>query len=804
MKKKMTKAKFNIHVLIYALVIFIILGMTTGFALYNKLINLSGTLSISKMGRVIVSNVVLVESENTDTTYTPTYTEDSIDFNTRFVNSDSSLDCYAIYDVYLTNNASIESTLSSLNLSNLELTSSVENDTATIETTISGNVGPGYVFAPGETAIATVTIRIVNATDGATYDVGGDAGPESNPGSVYSINAGIEDPKTGDLTGSNVRAPFTLDVISTYEESTQFVLSLSSSNYKIVDSNGNDWGTQTIAANSEDSYVFYIEVIDPTKVTTNSQTLGVYISSNGSSKFVDNVVLAVDKYEEAVDEDAPVISNLSFTQSNNYDNRGQGTLSWVGSDDSSITSYTIIKYEKLSNSNNFTSTTIPNVSSNTYNFTDLVEDATYYFKVYGIDEHGNTASSEEINSNTSNTHCAMTSQIKCEWIFNVTFNLSDMTSNGSNTAYLGQSYSCTLQVSGNNNWRYMPNSITVRMNGEALSSGSDYTYNNNNGAVTINNVTGEIVIEATASCLIEGTKIRLYDGRYKNIENIEYDDLLAVWSYDEGKIVPDYPIWIEKETKVNTYQLTTFEDGSELKTYGFHGIFDINLNEFISVDDTDKFKIGTEIAKIDENGNIYSAKVKSIEYINEETNYYNVMSTKYFNIIANDCLVTDGTVIFSNIFGFDENITWPKSRYEIISNSDNLFDESIYNGLIPSYLVSGLRAIEAKVICDNGFMTIEELSNYLIDFVSNKEMIKNPIQDEDGNNLWMMTTSIDDINPFNKRKFLHKEGSIFELPKVVSKDGKTPYWYNAVRNEYYEGGEKIKVDYSMHFELIFK
>lgn len=811
MKKKMAKHKFNIYILIYGLAIFILFGMTIGFAAYNKLIDITGSLTIPKMGKLVISNITLNSSSNVDTNNLPTWTENSIDFNTTFTNADSSQECIAVYEVTFTNNGSIEYSLSSFNFSSINLVSSVENDNAEIQTSISGTVTPGYVFSPGEVASAIVTISVINPTEGATYSLEGDATTSSEIEKTFSLEAGVLAPKTGDLTGSNVRAPFTLSVISTYENEVSFSISLSSSNYKVVDSSGNDLGLQTISPNSEDTFPFYIEIIDPTKVSTNHQTLGVIVSANGKSKVADYVELDVDEYQEFVDTEAPVISNLSFSQTTTYADRGKGTLTWTATDDSNITSYTIIKYEKLSTQSTYTETVIDNVTTNQYEFTNLVEDASYYFKVYGIDQYENTATQQEINeAGTSSGKCMATNSVKCEWVFNVTTNLTNISSNGASTVNIGQNYTCTL--SANRNYK-LPTSITVTMGGRTLTAGngnnSQYTYNSSSGALTIRNVNGEINISGSATgggggiCLIEGTKIRLYDGTYKNIEDIDYTDLLAVWSYDEGKIVPDYPIWIEKEQLVESYQLNEFDDGTILKTAGFHGVFDISSNMFISVDDENAFKVGTEIAKIDENGNIYSAKVKSIETVYETVNHYHIMSTKFFNIIANDFLTTDGTVILSNIFGFKENITWPETRYEIIKDENNLFKYEDFKDILPYYLFVGCRALEAKVICNYGYMTTDDFINYLYENVVNPNMHKEPIKNNKGNNLWMMTTSFDALN-VNKSRYLFEEGSCYRLPKVKDKDGKKAYWYNAVTNKYYECDERIRVDYSMHFELIYK
>lgn len=55
----------------------------------------------------------------------------------------------------------------------------------------------------------------------------------------------------------------------------------------------------------------------------------------------------------------------------------------------------------------------------------------------------------------------------------------------------------------------------------------------------------------------------------------------------------------------------------QFKTYGSHGVYSKELNKFISVTDKDNFKIGTEIAKIDNNKITY-VKVSNIEIISEK------------------------------------------------------------------------------------------------------------------------------------------------------------------------------------------
>ena len=156
------------------------------------------------------------------------------------------------------------------------------------------------------------------------------------------------------------------------------------------------------------------------------------------------------------------------------------------------------------------------------------------------------------------------------------------------------------------------------MGGTTLSE-SDYSYSSSSGAFSIPSVTGNISISGSATkniCLVKGTKILLATGKYKNIEDIRYDDLLLVYSYELGKFVYEYPSWIEKEGTRDNYQLTTFSDGTTIRTAGFHGIFSYDLNRFVSVDNKEEFHVGTTVAIINNTKTGFNkVKVISIKII---------------------------------------------------------------------------------------------------------------------------------------------------------------------------------------------
>ena len=295
--------------------------------------------------------------------------------------------------------------------------------------------------------------------------------------------------------------------------------------------------------------------------------------------------------------------------------------------------------------------------------------------------------------------------------------------------------------------------------------------------------------------------MRLADGLVKNVEDITYSDLLAVWNYENGSITYEYPIWIEKEQTTNHYQLTKFSDGTVLKTIGYHGIFNMDMNMFVSVDDMDNFKVGTRVAKIDEFGNIYTTTVESIELVNDVVNYYHVVSTRYYNIIANDFLTTDGTVILSNLFGFDKNITWGSIRDMVISDKNNLYTYQELD-ILPYYMFKGLRAEEGKHLINYG-ISRELFRFYLSANQLNKNMLLEPDTDIFGNRVWMVSNSDDIVSEINKKNYLIKEGNYYTLPSP-SKRKNFLYWYNTGDGKSYNIGDKVQIWHGTYFEAIYE
>lgn len=140
-------------------------------------------------------------------------------------------------------------------------------------------------------------------------------------------------------------------------------------------------------------------------------------------------------------------------------------------------------------------------------------------------------------------------------------------------------------------------------------------------------------VQCTTTCLLKDTKITLSDNTIKLIQDINYNDELLVWNFDEGKYDVAKPLWIKKK-QFNTYYFKCIlEDGTILNLTGpkSHRLFSVEDNKFIyGIDMVGK-------TTYTENGLV---KVISCEKYEEECEYYNIITDYHMNLFANGVLTS--------------------------------------------------------------------------------------------------------------------------------------------------------------------
>ncbi len=768
MKKRHQITKSNkILTIIGIIVISIFCFETVGFATYNQLLRLNGTSTFNPDGNISITDIQIVNQTNVVENAPVSYSDLNITFDLEFPVTTLDLDYEIRYSVTIDNESSYDRTFTGE-----ECVPQINiQDGTSVELLLEG-LEIGDVINKKSSKTFDLIIALHPQTENTTYDVNGTIEEEEIIEDTGQILVSLDrNNRSADLTAIGAKGHFTFDAVNTLQYTETVTLSVSSNIFELCDVNGNALPSFTV--NNDGNTVtndFYVKVKSGAVITRNSEYLTVYATtSKFNNQSIGRLTLAVTPNAVYHDSDAPIIRNVTATQ-NSIVNSAH--VSWNASDDSTIDNFTVIAYKADGTKvNELTTTDDSNsvdilISDNQNNV-----DGNYYFVVYGKDINGNTANSNEISDPQTQGHAAKSANVNLDWY--VAIRYTNLT--GDKTEALrGGTVTITIQSTNNTT----PTLTSVKMNGTTLNNnanGYSTSTTDNSRTITINRtINGDIEINASngngGGCLVEGTLIKTKNG-YKKIEDITYYDLLEVWSHDTGSITYEYPIWIDLVREKSEYRLIKFDDGSELKTVDYHGIYSYDLNRFVSVDNPQEFHVGTTVAKV-KNGKLYKAKVTSIEMVKERVKYYFVGSTKYFNIIANDFLTTDGNVIISNIFEFDKNLKW-KNRDNVLKYTYEEFDN-----LIPYYMYVGTRAYEAK----NLPISLNEFKAYLGYTFSDKLDQVKPLPTFNGKNKFIVSTST------GKTSFV-LEGDTYTLPR-----GK---WLSNTDYKIYEG--TVKIDCSTYF-----
>ena len=757
------------QIIVTLLALFIFFSMSIGYAVYGARVNISGNSTFFKNGVVSISSAVLIDSKNLQNPENPTVDGTKISFNLNFFvdRTEEALndDYYATYQITISNDSVYDYTFQAGNFTPSLTTAN--NDDMEISYSIEGIV-QNEVIPSKESKTFTLTINMIPNTVGninvsGETDINVEEEPEEEQGSVLGS---IPSNATGDLT-TNQMVPVAVTIINTYSEAKNYLLSIANDKFELVDANGNPLTTSSIAANQEETKTVYLKIKDGSRFATNKQSVNIFMETDDGKRNIGLVNLTVPKDETIVDVTPPTISNLTATFQETV---GNVLLQYQAQDNIGLAGFTIETYKK--NGDNFEKVKTNEVGPDILSYTVTgLDDGTYYFNVIAKD-------TSELTSSVQSSEAAY------EWIFDVVINISQGGPNGTYQVEYNKTYSTTITANQN---RTLPTELTVTMNGQTI---TNYTYSARNGNLSIPNVRGNISVTGSTgdgSCLVEGTKILLADGSEKNVEDIRYDDLLMVWNYETGTTTKEYPIWIEQKKTADVYTRITFDDNTSIEITGGHSFFDVDKKIFVNYK-TKEFDIGTRIMKISDDYKLKEVTVTNIETINKQVNYYFIASTRYWNVISNKVITTDRYTDITNLYPFDENMSW--------KNKDNVeIDYSYLQDVLPYYLYKGFRAGELAVLLNKQATNLDDFKGYLRKFIVNTDMILPPII-KNNERYWMVTTSLDIIDENNKENYLVKEGENYVLPNIEGK------WYSTSENKYYESGDIVQVWTGMHFEIV--
>lgn len=792
------------------------LFMSVGYATVNTTtLTLSGVSGAADNGKVRIKSVTKVNNETTSnvtsTIVSPTAAQlnanpDLIDVEFKIVfdigqNDSATTEHYATYQIVIENDSIYSYTFGSELFNPAISTSKPRNATLDYSYEVIGvQMGDSI---PAKTT-KTFKIKVSGFPSGTqgTYQIGINTSvttEESNDGILAGTITGNT---IGDLSGSNRIVKFSANVMNSYQRNKEFKFVIENSNFELVDNGGNPLSNFLISGGDDgEIYDFYIKVKDGARFPNNTQRLNVYIvavDDETEKSSMGIVTLTVDADPTMTDYTPPTINSLNVVKGNS---EKKLTASWNATDNVGIDHYDIFlcNSDNCDSSNNVASQT--NILDTTYTF-DNLNNGTYYVKLIAYDSTNNSTMSTEEEEYT--------------WTYKLTVKCTNCNASPtSDNKEAGGTFTVTFSGKTSGNTTYNPPNTmsSVKMvdsstgTTNTLTSGQ-YHYNDSSTQdyqLVISNITGDVTVEASGrenwTCLIKGTKVLMADGTYKNIENIYYDDLIMSYSHELGKLVPEYPIWIEKGHATNHYQLHTFSDGSTLKTIGDHSVFSSDIQKFVTVTDSDNYHIGTNILKVVEENGKYTLKnvtVKNIETIYEDTEYYDIVATRYYNAITNNVLTSDGRPELSNVYNFTKDALWTQERINEVKEKDIRIPYEQASSYMPYYLYKGLRAYDGAMLFYYNLMSIEDFKNVFVGNLTNSNMILPPISNGFGKHMWMVTTNLDEITNDNKRNYLVEEGNYYTLPNYPNVNS----WYSTSENKYYKPLDIVQVWHGMHFIAI--
>lgn len=312
------------------------------------------------------------------------------------------------------------------------------------------------------------------------------------------------------------------------------------------------------------------------------------------------------------------------------------------------------------------------------------------------------------------------------------------------------------------------------------------------------------VTAQSSGCVAFDTPITLADGTTKLIQDVTFKDRILRFNHDTGKIDTAYCHWMNKDETADKYYKVTFSDGSFIKFIYPHAMYSLDANAYVQITDENNFHVGTRVAKQNfNNGNpiITEASVVSIDVVFETIHFCEVVTNGYLNCFASNMLITEPfTTLFQNMYGFNEDMTYKsekRKQYFDGTYQGYLFSHDyIKNDLRITYKDDyGFRAEEWGMLVENNLIDANAIHQMIDGFVNSSAHKVETLKDIDGDNIWPVTTDLDDASNIDNLMF--KEASEYTLP--ANNDVDFVGWCCSADNKLYQSGEKYIVKFGTHF-----
>ena len=166
-------------------------------------------------------------------------------------------------------------------------------------------------------------------------------------------------------------------------------------------------------------------------------------------------------------------------------------------------------------------------------------------------------------------------------------------------------------------------------------------------------------------CLVEGTLITLADGTQKAVEELTGTESLLVWNMETGEY-DSAPIMFVDSEPIGHYEVIelTFSDGRTVGVVAEHGFWDVDLNEYVYLDENADDFIGHDFVVRDGAGRSV-VTLTDVDISTEVTTVYSPVTYGHLCYFANGMLTMPGGIegLF-NIFEVDpDTLTIDEESY---------------------------------------------------------------------------------------------------------------------------------------------
>lgn len=230
------------------------------------------------------------------------------------------------------------------------------------------------------------------------------------------------------------------------------------------------------------------------------------------------------------------------------------------------------------------------------------------------------------------------------------------------------------------------------------------------------------------SCITKGSKITLYDGTQKNIEDINSDDILLVFNHITGKFEGASASYvIHKNIEEQLYRVIKlkFSNAKEVHIVEEHGFYDIDLKKYVYIteENVDDF-IGHSFATTDDIKNMTTTTLVGYEIVEEVTSIYSPISYSYLNCFVDGILTitnfSDGLI---NMFEFGDDMCYDAEKMQADIEKYGLYTYEDFAEYATLEQFNAFNGKYLKVSVEKGLITYDELINLLKTFLSEENKL---------------------------------------------------------------------------------